>query len=118
MAYRKPRALDAGGKDTRDRRKLWKNESLRPMSKKAPDFSCHHCIYFDSSNKGGSFDGYCLFNNFRCMKNELCDDIKRVTNVEPIENMAEKDLQNSDISDQTKYLIDHKIEVLKSLTLN
>ena len=31
---------------------------------------------------------------------------------------AEKDVQNSDISDQAKYLIDHKIEVLKSLTLN
>jgi len=31
---------------------------------------------------------------------------------------AEKDIQNSDISDQAKYLIDHKIEVLKSLTLN
>ena len=31
---------------------------------------------------------------------------------------AEKDLQNQDISDQTRYLVDHKIEVLKSLTLN
>jgi len=31
---------------------------------------------------------------------------------------AEKDLQNQDISDQAKYLVDHKIEVLKSLTLN
>ena len=31
---------------------------------------------------------------------------------------AEKDLQKSDISDQARYLIDHKIEVLKSLTLN
>jgi len=31
---------------------------------------------------------------------------------------AEKDLQNKDISDQAKYLVDHKIEVLKSLTLN
>jgi len=31
---------------------------------------------------------------------------------------AEKDVQNSDISDQAKYLIDQKIEVLKSLTLN
>jgi len=31
---------------------------------------------------------------------------------------AEKDVQNSDISDQAKYLIDHKIDVLKSLTLN
>ena len=31
---------------------------------------------------------------------------------------AEKDVKNKDISDQEKYLVDHKIEVLKSLTLN
>jgi F-type H+-transporting ATPase subunit epsilon/F-type H+-transporting ATPase subunit delta len=31
---------------------------------------------------------------------------------------AEKDAQNQDISDQAKYLVNHKIEVLKSLTLN
>ena len=31
---------------------------------------------------------------------------------------AEKDTQNKYISDQKKYLIDQKIEVLKSLTLN
>ena len=31
---------------------------------------------------------------------------------------AEKDAENKDISDQEKYLVDHKIEVLKSLTLN
>jgi F-type H+-transporting ATPase subunit epsilon/F-type H+-transporting ATPase subunit delta len=31
---------------------------------------------------------------------------------------AEKEVQIQDISDQAKYLIDHKIEVLKSLTLN
>jgi F-type H+-transporting ATPase subunit epsilon/F-type H+-transporting ATPase subunit delta len=31
---------------------------------------------------------------------------------------AEKDTQNEDISDQKKYLLDQKIEVLKSLTLN
>ena len=31
---------------------------------------------------------------------------------------AEKYAQNQDISDQAKYLVDHKIEVLKSLTLN
>ena len=31
---------------------------------------------------------------------------------------AEKESQNQDISDQAKYLVDHKIEVLKSLTLN
>jgi ATP synthase F1 epsilon subunit len=31
---------------------------------------------------------------------------------------AEQDTQNIDISDQKKYLLDQKIEVLKSLTLN
>ena len=31
---------------------------------------------------------------------------------------AEKDTQNTDISDQKKYLLDQKIEVLKYLTLN
>ena len=31
---------------------------------------------------------------------------------------AEEDSKNADISDQTKYLLDQKIEVLKSLTLN
>ena len=31
---------------------------------------------------------------------------------------AEKDTQNAGISDQKKYLLDQKIEVLKSLTLN
>ena len=33
-------------------------------------------------------------------------------------NKAEKDTQNKDISDQKKYLLDQKIEVLKSLALN
>ena len=31
---------------------------------------------------------------------------------------AEKEGENSNISDQAKYLVNHKIEVLKSLTLN
>ena len=31
---------------------------------------------------------------------------------------AEQDNQKKDISDQSKYLIDQKIEVLKNLTLN
>jgi ATP synthase F1 epsilon subunit len=47
-------------------------------------------------------------------------DIKKIDKKE-VSNIlakAEKDAQNSDISDQAKYLIDHKIEVLKSLTLN
>jgi ATP synthase F1 epsilon subunit len=47
-------------------------------------------------------------------------DIKKIDKKE-VSNIlakAEKDVQNSDISDKAKYLIDHKIEVLKSLTLN
>ena len=31
---------------------------------------------------------------------------------------AEQEIQKNEISDQNKYLIDHKIEVLKNLTLN
>jgi len=47
-------------------------------------------------------------------------DIKKIdkNNVRDILAKAEKDGQNPDISDQTKYLIDHKIEVLKLLNLN
>ena len=47
-------------------------------------------------------------------------DIKKVdkNKVKDILAEAKKDLQNQDISDQAKYLVDHKIEVLKSLTLN
>ena len=47
-------------------------------------------------------------------------DIKKIDKKE-VSNIlakAEKDVQNPDISDQAKYLVDHKIEVLKSLTLN
>ena len=47
-------------------------------------------------------------------------DIKEVdkNKVRDILVKAEKEEQNPDISDQAKYLINHKIEVLKSLTLN
>ena len=47
-------------------------------------------------------------------------DIKRIdkNKVRDILVKAEKEGQNPDISDQAKYLINHKIEVLKSLTLN
>ena len=33
-------------------------------------------------------------------------------------NPAEQDIQKTDISDQNKYLLDQKIEVLKSISLN
>ena len=47
-------------------------------------------------------------------------DIKTIdkNKVRDILAKAEKEVQIQDISDQAKYLIDHKIEVLKSLTLN
>ena len=47
-------------------------------------------------------------------------DIKKIdkNEVRDILTKAEKDVQNPDISDKAKYLVDHKIEVLKSLTLN
>ena len=47
-------------------------------------------------------------------------DIKKIdkNKVRDILAKAEKDAGNKDISDQEKYLVDHKIEVLKSLTLN
>ena len=49
-----------------------------------------------------------IFNIKKIDKNKLRDILIK----------AEKDAQNQNISDQAKYLIDHKIEVLKSLTLN
>ena len=47
-------------------------------------------------------------------------DIKKIdkNKVRDILTEVEKESQNQDMSDQAKYLIDHKIEVLKSLTLN
>ena len=47
-------------------------------------------------------------------------DIKKIdkSKVREILNEAEKDSLKTDISDQAKYLVNHKIEVLKSLTLN
>ena len=47
-------------------------------------------------------------------------DIKKIdkNKVRDILAKVEKDAENKDISDQEKYLVDHKIEVLKSLTLN
>ena len=47
-------------------------------------------------------------------------DIKKIdkNKVRDILIKAEKEAQNQGISDQAKYLVNHKIEVLKSLTLN
>ena len=47
-------------------------------------------------------------------------DVKKIdkNKVRDILAKAEKESQNQEISDQAKYLVDHKIEVLKSLTIN
>nr|ADI19706.1 hypothetical protein [uncultured bacterium EB000_36F02] len=47
-------------------------------------------------------------------------DIKKIdkNKIRDILVKAEKEGQNPNISDQAKYLVNHKIEVLKSLTLN
>tara|TARA_B100001964_G_scaffold218232_1_gene259057 strand:- start:779 stop:1180 length:402 start_codon:yes stop_codon:yes gene_type:complete len=47
-------------------------------------------------------------------------DIKKIdkNKVRDILAKAEKECQNQEISDEAKYLVNHKIEVLKSLTLN
>ena len=47
-------------------------------------------------------------------------DIKKIdkNKVRDVLAKAEKESQNQEISDEVKYLVDHKIEVLKSLTLN
>ena len=47
-------------------------------------------------------------------------DIKKIdkNKVRDILIAAEKESKNQDMSDQAKYLVDHKIEVLKSLTIN
>jgi len=47
-------------------------------------------------------------------------DIKKMDNNFAKDSLikAEQDAQKNDISDQNKYLLDQKIEVLKSLTLN
>ncbi len=66
-------------------------------------------------------DGIIEFkNNCLSILTSYIFDIKKIdkNQVKDILTKAEKDVQNHDISDQAKYLVDHKIEVLKSLTLN
>ena len=79
---------------------------------------------FDTDSKEENYyveDGIIEFkNNCLSILTSNIFDIKKIDKKE-VSNIlvkAEKDVQNSDISDQAKYLIDHKIEVLKSLTLN
>ena len=79
---------------------------------------------FETNSKEENYyveDGIIEFkNNCLSILTSNIFDIKKIDKKE-VSNIlakAEKDVQNSDISDQAKYLIDHKIEVLKSLTLN
>jgi F-type H+-transporting ATPase subunit epsilon/F-type H+-transporting ATPase subunit delta len=66
-------------------------------------------------------DGIIEFkNNYLSILTSNIFDIKKIdkNKVRDILIAAEKESKNQDMSDQAKYLVDHKIEVLKSLTLN
>ena len=78
---------------------------------------------FDGSNEEIYYvdDGIVEFkNNCLSILTSNIFDIKKIDRsvVKDILSKAEKDTQKKDISDQSKYLIDQKIEVLKNLTLN
>ena len=79
---------------------------------------------FESISKQETYyveDGIIEFkNNCLSILTSNIFDIKKIDKniVRDALTKAEKDTQNADISDQKKYLLDQKIEVLKSLTLN
>ena len=78
---------------------------------------------FSKSNEDNYYveDGIVEFkNNCLSILTSNIFDIKKTDNdkVRDILAKAEKEAQNQNMSDQAKYMIDHKIEVLKSLTLN
>ena len=80
-------------------------------------------IYESGSNQETYYveDGIIEFkNNCLSILTSNIFDIKKIDKnvVRDALTKAEKDTQNTDISDQKKYLLDQKIEVLKSLTLN
>ena len=80
-------------------------------------------IYESGSNQETYYveDGIIEFkNNCLSILTSNIFDIKKIDKNVVREDLtqAEKDTQNKDISDQKKYLLDQKIEVLKSLTLN
>ena len=80
-------------------------------------------VFESSSNQETYYveDGIIEFkNNCLSILTSNIFDIKKIDKnvVRDALNKAEKDTQNADISDQKKYLLDQKIEVLKSLTLN
>ena len=78
---------------------------------------------FEGSNEETYYvdDGIVEFkNNCLSILTSNIFDIKKIdkNKVRDILTEAEKESQNQDMSDQAKYLVNHKIEVLKSLTLN
>ncbi len=80
-------------------------------------------IYESGSNQETYYveDGIIEFkNNCLSILTSNIFDIKKIDKnvVRDALTKAEKDTQNTNISDQKKYLLDQKIEVLKSLTLN
>ena len=78
---------------------------------------------FDGSNEETYYvdDGIVEFkNNCLSILTSNIFDIKKIDKnvVRDALAKAEQDTQNTDISDQKKYLLDQKIEVLKSISLN
>ena len=79
---------------------------------------------YDSGSKEETYyveDGIIEFkNNCLSILTSNIFDIKKIDKnvVRDALTKAEKDTQNTNISDQKKYLLNQKIEVLKSLTLN
>ena len=80
-------------------------------------------VFESSSNQETYYveDGIIEFkNNCLSILTSNIFDIKKIDKnvVRDALTKAEKDTQNTNISDQKKYLLNQKIEVLKSLTLN
>ncbi len=78
---------------------------------------------FEGSNEETYYvdDGIVEFkNNCLSILTSNIFDIKKIDKnvIRDILTKAEQDTKKKDISDQSKYLIDQKIEVLKNLTLN
>ena len=87
---------------------------LKPGLLKVIDSSAVEEIYYVE-------DGIIEFkNNCLSILTSNIFDIKKIdkNKLRDILSKAEKESQKQDNSDETKYLLDHKVEVLKSLTLN
>jgi len=87
---------------------------LKPGLVRVFDFNLNEETYYVE-------DGIIEFkNNCLSMLTSNIFDIKKIEKniVRDVLVKAEEDVKKTDISDQTKYLLDQKIEVLKSLNLN